>query len=410
MLGGGWLLLTFGLAIASVSLRETPLYLATILVFFTGGMARVWARHLFTRVEYTRTLSRQRVFMGDEVVLEITVSNGKILPLPWFRVEEEAPLEAEWSKAVTTPSHNRPRRMLTTGLSLGPYHRLTKRFVFTAQKRGFFTFGPSRLEAGDFFGFLRRVMTVEDFSHLVVYPKVVPLERLGIPPKDLFGDIRVRKHLFEDPVRVATTREYAPGDPMNRIHWKSSARLGRLQTKVFEPTTSVDAAIFLDSRTVPRPHWGFVEELLELGVTTAASIASYATEQDIRVGLYVNQSQRLSDRMIQIPPSSHPDQLIHVLEALAQVQPQELFPIERLVQMHARNLAWNATMMVISAAPHPNLVSLLTQYQRAGRRVALVILGRGWRVSSSSRIPTYHVSDALPWDRLESIRISGGLA
>ena len=48
---------------------------------------------------------------------------------------------------------------------------------------------------------------------------------------------------------TAGVREYRFGDSLKRIHWKSTARLGRLQTKVYEPTTTVDISLCLDVRT-----------------------------------------------------------------------------------------------------------------------------------------------------------------
>ena len=240
-----------------------------------------------------------------------------------------------------------------------------------------------------------------------VYPRIVPLERLGIPYKELFGDIRIRRHLYEDPLRVVTTRDYAPGDPLKRIHWKTSARVRRLQTKVFDPTTSTDVAIFLDTRTVSPPYWGFVEQLFELGITTAAAIASYAQEQDIKVGLYANYGSYADNRLVQIPPSSHPDQLVRILESLAYAHPQEVVPISRLVQTLGRSLPWGTTLMVITAAPDASLLASLTQHRRAGRRVAVVVPGGHRRGQIAPGIPTFSVADTIPWKDLESVSIEG---
>jgi hypothetical protein len=84
----------------------------------------------------------------------------------------------------------------------------------------------------------------EHIDRLLVYPKILPLEDIGIPSRHPFGDLRVKRHLFEDPVLVMTTREYVNGDPLKYIHWKSTARLQKLQSRVFEHTTTIDMALF----------------------------------------------------------------------------------------------------------------------------------------------------------------------
>ncbi len=407
MLGGAWLFLSIALLIPAAVLGEPALFLVAILFFFIGGLARVWSKYLFVQVEYSTGLSSRRAFHGDEVSLVVRVSNNKILPLPWFRIMMDVPMEVDFLNTPTRPSHMERQALLSIGFSLRWYQRVTRRYTLRCSKRGSFKIGPAKLEAGDMFGFFRREITVKKTERIIVYPRIVPLERLGIPSKELFGDIRIRRHLYEDPLRVVTTRDYAPGDPLKRIHWKTSARVRRLQTKVFDPTTSTDVAIFLDTRTVSPPYWGFVEQLFELGITTAAAIASYAQEQDIKVGLYANYGSYADNRLVQIPPSSHPDQLVRILESLAYAHPQEVVPISRLVQTLGRSLPWGTTLMVITAAPDASLLASLTQHRRAGRRVAVVVPGGHRRGQIAPGIPTFSVADTIPWKDLESVSIEG---
>src|SRR5262249_48196638 len=79
--------------------------------------------------------------------------------------------------------------------------------------------------------------------------------------------------LFEDPSRIAGIREYQAGDPLNRVHWPSTARTGQLQCKVYEATTMAGATILLDFHQggyYPQgePHRS------ELAVTAAVSLAN----------------------------------------------------------------------------------------------------------------------------------------
>ena len=197
------------------------------------------------------------------------------------------------------------------------------------------------------------------------------------------------------------------GDSLKRIHWKSTARLGQLQTKVFEPTTTVDMGIFLDVRTVKPLSWGFVPELLELVIMVAASLAKQALGEGYRVGLYVNQNRWFSKGLVRIPPSQHSDQLQHILEALAQIHPSEIMPITRLVVSESRNLPWGSTMVVISAMPTDALLSALTQMKRAGRKVALISVGGSELPVSQDGLIVYYIRDDVLWRDLETLGIDG---
>ncbi len=180
-----------------------------------------------------------------------------------------------------------------------------------------------------------------------------------------------------------------------------------MQTKVFEPTTTRDFGIFLDVRTTKPPLWGSVPELLELGIIAAASISNYALDEGYRVGLYVNQNKRFSDEPIKIPPSQYTDQLPHILEALAQVHPSETMPMARLVLHEGRNLHWGSTLVVISAMPTDTLLSTLLKMKRAGRRVAVILVGGPEPLISKDGLTVYHIRDDVIWHDLETLDVQG---
>lgn len=408
MLGGYWLLITVVLLLVAGLLQQTPLLLIALLFFLTSGMARLWARYSLARLTYSRRLSSPKAFWGDTINFDITIANEKALPLPWVHVEEELPMELAAMAGTIDTSAKAGRNSLSTTMSLGWYHRRSRRYPMRCLTRGVFSFGPTLIQSGDLFGFFRNETHEDTTDRLVVYPPLVPLEQLGIPSRDPFGDLRVRRHLFEDPVRVSATRDYTPGDPLRRIHWKSSARLSRLQTRTFDRTTSIDMVLFLDTRTMQIAHLGRVHQLLEMAVITAASMANYASSNGYRVGLLANEPMHNDDRLIRLPPSQHPDQLQHVLELLAHIRGFPFLPIPQLLDREARSLSWDATLVVITAVADEPLLASIHRYRRAGRRVALIVIGGEAPDRDGSGLSTYHVSDQVPWRELESIRVQVG--
>lgn len=407
MVGSNWLLIAALLFVTSLISHQVPLLLVSLLFFLAGGVARLWDRYCLTRIEYRRRLSANRVFFGEEIQLEIEIANRKPLPLPWIQIDDELPAEVTLLKGSTSSSHEADRVLLSNLLSLPWYHKVTRRYPMQCRQRGCFTFGPARIRSGDLFGFFRREIKIQQVDYLTVYPKIVPLEKLGIPSKQPLGDIRTRRYLFQDPILTLGVRDYHSGDSLKRIHWKSTARLGRLQTKVFEPTTTIDMGIFLDVRTMKPPFWGTVPQLLEMAIIAAASIAQYAMTAGYRVGLYVNQKKRFPDEPMRIPPSQHSDQLLHILEALAQVHPSESMPITRLVMQESRTLPWGSTLVVISAMPTDTLYSTLLKMKRAGRTVALILVGGSEPAISQDGLTVYHIRDDVVWSDLETLSIEG---
>ena len=79
--------------------------------------------------------------------------------------------------------------------------------------------------------------------------------------------------LYEDPTRIAGVRRYEAGDPLNRVHWRATARTGVLHSKVYEPSTVVGVTLLLDFHIAAHdPRHEPVRS--ELAITAAASIAN----------------------------------------------------------------------------------------------------------------------------------------
>jgi uncharacterized protein (DUF58 family) len=402
MRGDYWLFIAVLILIISLALHQVPLALISLLFILTGGVSRLWNRYCLHRIEYRRHLSQNQVFFGDEIVFEIEVTNRKPLPLPWLQIEDELPEKVTLLKGKTTITQEE-RVILNNIFPINMYHRVKRRFPMRCLQRGIFIFGPTNIRSGDLFGFFRKDMKIDKLDYLMVYPRLVPLETLGIPSQQLFGDIRLKRHLFQDPVLTAGVREYHSGDSLKRIHWKSTARLGKLQTKVYEPTTTIDISIFLDVRTLRAPLWGSVSQLQELGIMAAASISQQALKDGFRVGLYVNQITRFSSGMVTVPHSQHPDQLLHILEALAQLHQVETVSMVRFLRQEASNLPWGSTLLVISAQPVNELLATLLDLKRVGRSVALVQVGGSVPEVSAGNLKVYHISDDVAWDLVKQI-------
>ncbi len=100
------------------------------------------------------------------------------------------------------------------------------------------------------------------------------------------------------------------------------------------------------------------------------------------------------------------EQMSLILGALAQIHSSvETMPIGRFVSLESRLLPWGSTAVVITAQPTEALLATLVRMRRAGRSVALVIIGGPENRMSGNGLTTYHVADDVPWRDLESISL-----
>ncbi|MER3421057.1 MAG: DUF58 domain-containing protein [Chloroflexota bacterium] len=391
--------------LASLLTRQSSLLIAGLALILAEAAAWVWGRYALTGVAYDRALSEGRAFFGEQVTLDVRAENRKLLPLAWLAVEDEFPEPLRLARGRVSPSHKPRRALLSNLLTLRWYERVTRRYPVLCTARGEHTFGPARLRTGDLFGFVEREAEVPSVHRLLVYPRVLPVRGPGIPSRQVLGPLRARRRILEDPLLVAGVREYLPGDSLRRVHWKVSARTGTLHTKLLEPSTDLSLLLFLNVSTVD-PSWlGVIEDRLELAVITVASLARQQLSAGQPVGLFVNSSLRGGDQPVRIPPGRSPEQLAHVLDALACVIPFETLPFAAFLQRETRNLPWGATIVAVSGVMSEAMAVTLVRLRRAGRSVALVLVGDDHERPALSGVPVWLVRGERMWRTCETVEL-----
>ncbi len=414
-----WYVVGVALLLASVVVHQPLVFVAGLLALALGAIPELWYRFCFAGLAYQRSLSERRVFFGETVTLRVSVENRKLLPLPWLEVEDEFPEPLTIQGGRLDP-HFQPRRMLlVNAFSLWWYQRVTRRYQVRCIARGVFTFGPLTLRSGDPFGLLTREQPLEQEDALLVYPPILPIERFGLPSRHPFGERRAPRRLLEDPTRMMGVREWQPEDDLRRAHWKATARTMRLQSKVYEPSTTYALALFVNVNTFANPVLGINPPLFELGVAAAASVAAWATEQGYAVGLFSNGMQAIEETgqsasadetervaqarqamQVHLPPASRPEQLPRVLEALARLVPYFGSPLEERLLAEHSHLPIGTTIVLISAAAAvtPAMVAALLQARARGHTVALLLSGDA--PVEAPGLPSYRLGNEEVWHEL----------
>jgi uncharacterized protein (DUF58 family) len=347
----------------------------SIVVLLVEIVRSIWARFGLERVTYRRHLARDRITWGEEIPVSIEIWNRKRLPLAWVRAEDEAGQGVVVRERALVIG-GQGGRVLRNAWTLAPYERVTRQFHVTGERRGVYDLGPVGLTVGDL---LAREAATEDrpgVDRFLVRPRTVPTQALH--RRDTWGGLdRARAGLTEDPSRFAGIREYAPGDPLRRIHARASARLGRPVVKRFEPSRDREVLIALDVQTATGPVWeaSLDEEEVEALFVVAASIARSLALERAAFGLAAAGYHGAESRFAHLAVSEAPGQLERVFDLLARLSSHPSAPFDRLLGMVLRVVKPGTTVVVVTARDPSPYLAWLRRIERAGCRVVVVACG-----------------------------------
>jgi uncharacterized protein (DUF58 family) len=329
--------------------------------------------------------------LGETIELTLEVRNQKFLPLTWLEIVDvfSATLPLDKEEIILNRATNLGE--FRTFWMPGAFQRLKRQFTIHCLQRGYHSYGPATISTGDGFGLFSRKALGSERDRVIVYPRLYPVAELRLPAKNPFGERGSRLQLFEDPLRTVGVREWMAGEGIRRIHWKATARHQHLLSRVYEPSEEAQILIFLNVATLPR-HWqGSIPELQERTISVASSLAAYCTELRRPVGLVANGFLPGSDQAIRLLPGRSPNQLVRILELLAAITPFATQPIEDMILRESPKLPWGATLLVVTAIAHADLLAALMDLNEAGRQVVLFTLAEEPPSQQLPGILVYHL-------------------
>lgn len=358
-----------------------------------GLLARLWSRLSLVNLRLERSLSTSHAFPGDRVILTHRLANNKLLPLSWVETAELVPSCLLADPDAPPASETAPGSAWLSGFaSLAHYQWVKWDHQLICRRRGYYSMGPALVSSGDVFGLFRRMRTDREPNHLIVYPRIYPLRQLGLPSRFPLGDSRADSRIFEDPSRTIGLRGYTSGTPFKHIHWKASARRQQLQVKVFEPTTTLQVAIFLDADGfLARREKAPDDELFESGISTAASLARHIVESSQPAGLYVNALQAGLERPVAVRPRSGGGHLAAMLEGLARLEYRSWGGFGGFIDHFISDVFQGSTVALITCDLNREVEQRLAALKMHGYKVMAFLLGG--EPAPASRVPVIRIHD-----------------
>jgi len=386
-----WVMLGVLLTVVGLVLDNQFLLVVALSLFGVAAASWVWNQLSLFGLYYQRDFSETRAFLGETIELTLEVRNRKFLPLTWLEIVDVFPPHLSVDGGRVLPDRSTNLGEFRTFWTPGPFQRLRRRFTIHCSKRGYHTYGPATVNTGDGFGFFSRKAIGPEQDHIIVYPRLYSVAELRLPAKNPFGERGAEGRPFEDPLRTMGIREWQPGDSLRRVHWKATARHQEMLSRVYEPSEDPQILIFLNVTTLPR-HWqGSIPELMERAVSVASSLAALCVELRLPVGLISNGVLPGSDQPLRLLPGRSPNQLLRILESLAGITSFASLPIEEMLLRESPRLPWGATLLVVTAIAHDDLLAALLDLDSAGREVVLFTLAEEPPVRQLPGILVYHL-------------------
>lgn len=312
-----------------------------------------------------KTLRAQVGLRAEEL---LTVTNRSWFPKLWLEVEDPSDM----------PGHD-SRRVLVIPRKGSQIWWVDTPLV----RRGLYRWGPVRIASADPFGIFRIERRFGGEQQILVYPPVVDLPNFHAPPANLPGEGQFRRRTHYITPNASGVREYAPGDPLSRIHWKTTARTGALMVKTFELDPSSDVWVVLGLEERLQAGRGD-ESTVEYGVRAAASIARHYINANRSVGL-----MSFGANLDIVEPQRGQQHMSRIFESLAVVRGEGEAPLGNLLGEEQRRFGRHTTLIIITPSGEDAWVTQAQAAAQRGVRLAVVLLDRSTFGEGESALATY---------------------
>ncbi|GIQ67704.1 DUF58 domain-containing protein [Xylanibacillus composti] len=332
----------------------------------------IFGRMGFKKLDYERRFDRQRVFAGEAIEMTEVITNRRRIPYPYVLVESMMPASFRFggkSDVYQTLGENQQHHRSLFALR-GRYE-ITRKYVFTCEKRGVYDFQSVTLTAGDAIGLKAHVQTRPANFQITVYPKPLALRELPLGARSWLENAFSRDNaLRENHYQVSGARPYRPGDSARWISWKASAKLGEWMVHKRESILDQELWIILniqdDSEVWSR---SMDSGKLERGIRYAASAAAYAAKHGIRVGFACNGSlPGIRGLAEDLQIAGGKKQYASILDRLARLKADVEMPIEKMLDERSARYAGH-NILLISPIMTASLKRRLQVLRRQGNAV-----------------------------------------
>jgi len=306
----GWVFFAFtlGVGFAALNTGNNLLYLVFSLMLAFLVLSGVLSESALRGIEVTRRLPRElHAGSANPVRLELHNNQRRVAAFA-IVVEDRVAVPARAGRERVSQSAG---RVFT--LRIGPGETLPSRYSLTPDTRGLLEFAPVLISTRFPFGLFVKTRVLDLGGSALIYPAL--LDALPRPPDDgMRREGEFHPIASADGSSVDGVRAFQPGDPVRRVHWRTSLR--RRALLVLQQEDERDAEVEIELAThASRWQPGASRDDFEQRVSLAASEVVANLAAGLRVGLRTESEQ--------IPAASGGRQRARLLSFLARVEAQK---------------------------------------------------------------------------------------
>jgi uncharacterized protein (DUF58 family) len=343
----GALTLLLGVATYAVAwlFGAKALYPAATGLVLAPLLARTWVRAAAAPIELRRRAGKGALLEGEDVWVTLEARPQTRVPAPSLTVTEQIARIG----ARETP-------LQRSGVS----YRGT--YVLERVPRGRYVVEAARATIDDPFGLGRAEVELAAGGSLLVYPRLVPLDRLFSESGATAQD--GRRLLLRRPTGfdLHSVREYEEGESLRKVHWPTTARRGQLMVKELEDAPRDEIAVLLDA-----DESATAGESFDVQVRAAGSILRAHASHGRRALLAVNSASRPTVRV-----SSLDGDWLSALVLLAEAEPDGTRPVVELLARESGPASRALETVVVTARISGALAAKLVQRSLTGHGVSVV--------------------------------------
>jgi uncharacterized protein (DUF58 family) len=358
----GWLALGIAAAAAAAGLDTNQTVTYRAFTFLAALLVVSWLASLALRsrlrgLEASRELPRYAT-AGERFSYRVTLVNRGARAVRGATVTERLrdprPTFADWRRAREPGEERRnwwdrtvgyfrwrwlierrvPRKLAAAELDeVAPGERVTLRQSFVPRRRGRLELAGLTVARSDPLGLVKSLARVALPARVIALPKRYRLPDLVLPGKRKYqpGGVSLSVSIGDSEEFLAL-RDYRPGDPLQRVHWKSFARTGKPVVKEYQDEFFERHALVLDTGG-PRGEDAAFEDAVALAASFVYTIDTHECLLDL---LFVGGEVRAYTAGRGQMQSEH---MLEVLAGVSPSAPEAFGPLAKAVVVRRANLS-----------------------------------------------------------------------